>query len=799
MRILILNYRDPFQLDAGGSERYVRRVAECWAEKGHDVTLFVPDSAGTPKLDQVDGVTYERRGTMHTVFRAARCYLREHAMQFDVVLEVVNARPFYARQIAGSKVTVLIHQTFHETWNREFRFPVSFIGRHVLEPYWLRRTASNRVVSVSESTSSDLARYGIRAFGIVPPAVDVPDVVRERPRQRRPAYATPRFVFIGRLIRAKRPMDAVVAFTRIHSVFPGATLDVIGHGYELEDMLRLRVPGLTVHGRLSDGAKHRVLAKSDIMLVTSTREGWGIVTTEAACHGVPVVAYNVAGLRDSVIDGETGILTAIDPGAMAKAAIELLNDPERWASLSTLAWSRARTSTWQERAAELLALATAEDPVAQPVRRLSRVAVYATALAAGPAGMVLAAVPAPAGRALAGATAAGDATPTVMPLTPSETDSVTSRPAWLRVDARPAAKRRDVAHRDHHHRRYRRILATTLALGAASWIGTMTALHWLAPARDQRGATAAAATAQGADARARGDLQGCVTHYGDALAAAPDSVVALAGRASCEARLEDASGAASDLSQALSLSPNDPALELDRASAYAALGNVSSAAAGWRHVITMSQASAQACAAAAAGLLSAHFVQAAQTSVDAALGRYPGDWHLLDVRGKVLTQLGRPSEAAAAFGAAYDAAAGADRVQVLYDSALFHLSRGEPDAAVADVDRGIAIDRWNYGLFEVRARADEARGDLAAADADYGTALTDSTIFPNTPFTKIVLLRERGYIRIKEQDTTGALTDFHNALSLVSSSDDVSAAVVGRDISAAQSAAQLRSTTVWPR
>ena len=58
-------------------------------------------------------------------------------------------------------------------------------------------------------------------------------------------------------------------------------------------------------------------------------EGFGIVYLEAAAHGLPVVAGNVAGARDAVADGETGLLVdPTDPLAVADAATSLLLDPE---------------------------------------------------------------------------------------------------------------------------------------------------------------------------------------------------------------------------------------------------------------------------------------------------------------------------------------------------------------------------------------------------------------------------------------------------------------------------------------
>ena len=67
------------------------------------------------------------------------------------------------------------------------------------------------------------------------------------------------------------------------------------------------------------------------LLVTSVREGWGMVITEAYSVGTPAVGYDVGGIKDSIRDGRTGLLaTAGDPMALATQAISLVTDDARY-------------------------------------------------------------------------------------------------------------------------------------------------------------------------------------------------------------------------------------------------------------------------------------------------------------------------------------------------------------------------------------------------------------------------------------------------------------------------------------
>lgn len=365
LSILMLNWKDPYDDAAGGSETMVRRCAEMWAALDHRVTLFVPRPPGLAPEETINGVHYIRAGRLHSVFALARRYLRQHRRTFDVVIDSVSGRPFFAHQLVGDRATAVVHHVCEEQWQQEFRFPVSWLGRHVVEPWWLRRMRGSHLVAMSASTVRDLDRFGLSVAAVVQLGVDTPALIgppRVAPR------SAPQLLFLGRLIRAKRPHDAVAALQRIRAVYPDATLDVVGRGYLGAELQTLRAPGVRVHGFVSEVEKQRLLRSADLMLMPGTKEGWGIVTVEAAMQGVPVVGYDIAGVRDSVLNGRTGILTAPTPDALATATLDLLGDPARWRAYSSCATRRARAFTWDRTANQLLAAATAAHEVSDAAR-----------------------------------------------------------------------------------------------------------------------------------------------------------------------------------------------------------------------------------------------------------------------------------------------------------------------------------------------------------------------------------------------------------------------------------------------
>jgi glycosyltransferase involved in cell wall biosynthesis len=105
--------------------------------------------------------------------------------------------------------------------------------------------------------------------------------------------------------------------------------------------LRARVPkalGFVPHDELQ-----HLYARAAVVACPSRREGFGVACLEAMAHGRPVVATAVGGLRDLVVDGETGLVVPPrDPAALRSALERLLGDPELRLRLGSAGRDRAR-------------------------------------------------------------------------------------------------------------------------------------------------------------------------------------------------------------------------------------------------------------------------------------------------------------------------------------------------------------------------------------------------------------------------------------------------------------------------
>jgi glycosyltransferase involved in cell wall biosynthesis len=129
------------------------------------------------------------------------------------------------------------------------------------------------------------------------------DVGRRLTRPRAAGPGAP-YLFFGRLVPYKRADLAVAACERL-----GRPLVVAGDGRDLERVKALAGPSTTFAGRVSEDELAELFATSRALLFPG-EEDFGIVPVEAQAAGLPVVGYGAGGVRDSVRDGETGVLYA---------------------------------------------------------------------------------------------------------------------------------------------------------------------------------------------------------------------------------------------------------------------------------------------------------------------------------------------------------------------------------------------------------------------------------------------------------------------------------------------------------
>jgi glycosyltransferase involved in cell wall biosynthesis len=358
VRILLVNWQDRENPQAGGAEILLHEVFGRLAAAGHEVTLLCGGWPGCAPRARLDGIDVHRAGTRHTFAFVARRYYRAHlaASAHDVLVEDVNKVPLYTPGWGARRTVAHVPHLFGATAFREVAWPLA-------GAVWLAERPLARAYrgvpfeAISESTADDLVARGVPRgrVRVIYPGIAADHYTPDPARR----AAHPTFAYLGRLKRYKGVDLVLRAFARVAR--PDARLEIAGAGdYRpaLERLAARLALGERVRflGRISEAEKLDLLRRAWALAFASPKEGWGITNLEAAACGTPVVASDSPGIRESVRPGETGYLVPHgDVGAMADRLSALAAEPALVARLGAAGRSFAAQFTWERAAAETAA------------------------------------------------------------------------------------------------------------------------------------------------------------------------------------------------------------------------------------------------------------------------------------------------------------------------------------------------------------------------------------------------------------------------------------------------------------
>ncbi|MFD4545464.1 glycosyltransferase family 4 protein [Streptomyces sp. NPDC058466] len=346
-RIVFLARRDLGNPAAGGSELLVDRLAEGLTGLGHQVTLL----CGGPAAYR-DYRVVSAGGDLGHFLRARPAFHRQVG-DCDLLVEVCNGLPYLAPLWHRGPTLCLVNHVHTDLWKMRFGGPLApaaRLGRRL--EHWALAGAQRRnlLVAVSPSTA-----HALRAIGVERDRIRVVHNGVEEPGPRATRSPEPLFVAMGRLVEYKRIDLLLRLWERVRPV-TGGRLVIVGDGPERERLEQLAGPGVEFAGHVSEAEKHRLLCVAWLLLHPSAVEGWGLVVTEAAARETPAIAFDVPGLRDSVVDGETGLL-ARGESSFAAAWCTLALSTHRRTLMGKAARDRAARYRWNHTVRQFRAVA----------------------------------------------------------------------------------------------------------------------------------------------------------------------------------------------------------------------------------------------------------------------------------------------------------------------------------------------------------------------------------------------------------------------------------------------------------
>jgi glycosyltransferase involved in cell wall biosynthesis len=338
----------------GGVERVVQTLSELLADAGCEVEVFTGEngrSAGTVTARPRLRVHYLPSFVLANVPIIPSLLFKLVKLPRGSIIHLHAAQAFTPEMVfLASKlknIPYVVHLAIELEASSRLGILLPIYKRLLLGPI-LRRAAI--VTCQTEDWQAHMIRqYGIdkRKTVLLPWATDF--TVASEPR--RAISALPRLLFVGRLTKQKNVPLLLEALDMYRTAFgTEIALEIVGEG-EDEDAVRRQIKTLeltrvTLRGPLSGQELQAAYEQSDIFVLPTLYETFGLVYVEAMAKGLPIVTTNVESVRKVVVNGRNGLLTALDPAAFCASIRDLVTTPKLYEKMSTHNLEDVRQYSW---------------------------------------------------------------------------------------------------------------------------------------------------------------------------------------------------------------------------------------------------------------------------------------------------------------------------------------------------------------------------------------------------------------------------------------------------------------------
>jgi glycosyltransferase involved in cell wall biosynthesis len=355
MNIVWFSWKDINHPQAGGAENISWHLMKNLVENGHSVHLITAQYPAAKKNDSIDGIPISRIGNRVNVYIKARSLYRKNLHTWaDMIVDEMNTIPFGAAFYSKQKKHVLLtYQLARAVWFYQLPLPLSVIG-YLMEPIYLYLLSRKYtcVLTESKSTKNDLMKYGFgaKSVHIFHVGTELTPVASLAPKK-----DLNKVLILGAMRPMKRTLDAVKGFEIARDINPSLILTIAGdntgsYANKVMDYVKQsrHSEAISVLGRVGASERIQLMQQASVILVTSIKEGWGLIVTEANTQGTPAIAYDCDGLRDSVTDNITGkLVTSGDTSALGKAIVEMLGNPSSYEKIRFAAWNSSKEYTFK--------------------------------------------------------------------------------------------------------------------------------------------------------------------------------------------------------------------------------------------------------------------------------------------------------------------------------------------------------------------------------------------------------------------------------------------------------------------
>ena len=328
----------------GGSGVVATELGLALAEKGHEIHFITYKQPVRLELLSRNIHFHEVSVPVYPLFHYQPYELALSSKLVDMVklhkIEVLHVHYAIPHAYAGYMAKKMLEEdgvfipmvtTLHGT-------DITLVGNHPFYKPAVTFSINNSdvVTSVSQSLKDDTLRlFDIRnEIHVVPNFIDIPKKVSSATNCQRDFMADENeriITHVSNLRPVKRIQDVIEVFDRIQQKIP-SKLIIVGEGPERQTSERLcEQKGISEKVRFLGNSNEvdKILCFTDLFILPSEKESFGLAALEAMACGVPVISSNTGGLPEVNIQGVSGYLSAVgNVEEMAENALKILSSDQ---------------------------------------------------------------------------------------------------------------------------------------------------------------------------------------------------------------------------------------------------------------------------------------------------------------------------------------------------------------------------------------------------------------------------------------------------------------------------------------
>lgn len=343
----------------GGAEVHFHEIFRRIVKKGHKVTLVAHKFAGCFNEEIIDGIKIIRVGNKFLFHKQFKVYYKTNlkSQNFDLVVDDISKIPLNTPVYIHKPIVGILHHIHGNSLYKEIPF---FLAAYIIRkekqiPSYYKNTP---IFTVSQSTTDELVKLGFDKdkTGILYNGIEQnlfeSCIVKKSD--------TPLLTYVGRIKKYKNINQIIDAVVLLKKTIPNIKLAIGGKGDYL-NYLKDYVNKLGLNnnikflGFLTEEEKAEILGKAWFFLTMAEKEGWGITVIEANAMKTPAIGSDVAGLRDSIQNKQTGYLVPLgNSELLANKIKELIKNKSEYKTLANKAYEWSKKFTWDHSANSFL-------------------------------------------------------------------------------------------------------------------------------------------------------------------------------------------------------------------------------------------------------------------------------------------------------------------------------------------------------------------------------------------------------------------------------------------------------------